>query len=85
MTKGLIWNTILSFLTESYVLLAISSITNLLHFKFTSIGTSISLILAMLAVLVVVCFPFFVLFLLLKNSNKLKSAQYRNKFGTLYE
>ena len=29
MTKGLIWNTILSFLTESYVLLAISSITNL--------------------------------------------------------
>lgn len=84
-TDGLIWNTILSFLSESYLLVVISTITNLRIFKFTSAGTGFSLILAILAVISTIGFPIFVLCFLLKNSRKLNWKNYRDKFGTLYE
>ena len=84
-TNGLIWNTVLSFLTESYMLIVISTIINLRNFKFTSPGTGFSLILAMLSVILIIGFPIFVLSFLLKNNRKLNWKNYRDKFGTLYE
>jgi len=68
LTNGLIWNTVLSFLMESYLLLAISSITNLRIFKIASAGTGLSLIFAILGSLPLIGFPIFVLCFLKKKS-----------------
>lgn len=68
LTNGLIWNSILSFLTESYMLMAISTITNLRNFKFTSFGAGLSAILALIGSFVLIGLPIFVLCFLLNRS-----------------
>jgi hypothetical protein len=83
-TNGLIWNKILSFVKETFLLLAISSVTNLRLFKFTSTGTSLSLILAILGSMTIISLPIFVLYFLQKNSKQLHLKSYREKFGVLY-
>ena len=83
-TNGLIWNKILSFVKETFLLLAISSVTNLRLFKFTSQGTSLSLILAILGSMTIISLPIFVLYFLQKNSKQLHLISYREKFGVLY-
>ena len=85
LTQGLFWNTILSFFTESYLLMAISSITNLRIFKHTSVGTVLSGNLAIIGAFVLIGLPIFVLFFLQTKSKKLYLANYRNKYGTIYE
>lgn len=83
-TNGLIWNKILSFVKETFLLLTISSVTNLRLFKFTSPGTSLSLILAILGSMTIISLPIFVLYFLQKNSKQLHLISYREKFGVLY-
>jgi len=85
LTKGLIWNTIISFLTETYILIAISSITNFHIFKFTSLGNVLSLNFAMVGTMVLIGFPIFVLVFLQRKGNKLHLPKYRERYGKLYE
>jgi hypothetical protein len=84
LTNGLIWNSILSFLTESYMLMAISTITNLRDCRYNSFGTFLSSNLAFIGLIVLIGLPIFVLFFLLKKSKQLRLRRYKNKFGTLY-
>lgn len=85
LTDGLIWNTILSFMMESYLLVVVSTVTNFRIFKFTSAGASFSLIFSMLGSVMLIVFPIFVLCFLQKKSKLLHLASYRQKYGTLYE
>jgi hypothetical protein len=77
LTDGLIWNTILSFMIESYLLVVVSTVTNFRIFKFTSAGASFSLIFSMLGSVMLIVFPIFVLCFLQKKSKLLLLSSYR--------
>jgi hypothetical protein len=84
-TRGLIWNTVLSFVIESYMLLSISSVANLTALKFVDLGTAVSSNMSIAVLLLLIGFPLFTLSFLIRNKKKLNSEKYRSKYGVLYE
>jgi len=62
LTKGLLWNSIISFIVESYMLISISSVTNFKKLEFKSVGTYVSSNLAMIGFVILVGYPLWSLF-----------------------
>jgi hypothetical protein len=85
MVEGLLWNKIISFVSEAYMQLTISCIMNFLAFRFTSFGPSFSTIAAILSFVVCVGFPIFSFCFLYKNRDKLRAYKFKEKFEALYE
>ena len=83
--EGLFWNKIISFISEAYMQLVVSCITNFLHFDLKSYGTVISSNAALIAFLICVGFPIFSFCYLYENRHKLKTWQFKEKFESLYE
>jgi magnesium-transporting ATPase (P-type) len=84
-TKGLIWNNLLTFFTESYMLMSISTVTNYTEFYFNSLGTIVSSNLCMLGTVIIFGFPLWLLIFLNAKKDKLHLKKYRDKYGEVYE
>jgi hypothetical protein len=84
-TRGLVWNSVFSFMLESYMLLSISAVVNFIQFKFEDLGTALSSNLTALVVVLLVSFPIFTLAFLCLKKRKLDRVDYKEKYGALYE
>lgn len=85
LVDGLIWNKVISFINEGYMLLSISCVTNFLVFRFDSLGTIVSSNITVIAVFVLVGFPIYSYTFLLKNRAKLHTKKFKEKYEALYE
>lgn len=78
LTTGLIWNNVICFLTESFMVLALCTTMNLANsFHFKSVGTVISSNLTMLGFLLCVGFPVFAAVFLWKKRDRLQEEKYK--------
>lgn len=81
----LCWNTILRFLIESYILIAISSFINLTELTFSDSGSRASTIGAIVGMVVILLLPFFILYYMFRKFDKLKNKKVISKYGAMYE
>ncbi len=79
------WNQTLSFMSESYMLLAISCLTNFSYFKFTTFGEIFSGIFAQLGTIVLVLFPALLLRFMHNERHKMKDKEFRESLSPIYE
>jgi hypothetical protein len=84
-TKGLVWNSVLSFLTESYMLLSISSVVNFTALHFEDLGTAVSSNMTVLTMLMLIGFPIFSFVFMILKRKKLVLPKTIERFGVLYE
>ena len=73
LTKDLLWNSILSFIIESYMIVCISSITNFKKFEFTSFGTVFSSNLTMIFFMILIAYPLWSLIFMRNNAHLLQT------------
>jgi hypothetical protein len=85
LTDGIFWNEIIQFITETYMILSISTFTNLFVFHFNSFGTTASSNMTMIALPILLIMPIFALTFLLRKRTKLAKPSVRSRFLALYE
>jgi hypothetical protein len=85
LTNGLFWSEPIQFVTETYMIFAVCTFTNLLAFKFTTYGVTISTNLTMIALIFLLGLPIFALYILLKNRKKLGTPKMKNTYLYLYD
>lgn len=73
LTKDLLWNSIISFIIESYMIVCISSITNFKKFEFNSLGTVVSSNLAMIGLIILIIYPLWSLVFMRKKAHLLQT------------
>jgi hypothetical protein len=84
-TKGLVWNSVLSFVSESYMLLSISSVVNTTKFQFEDLGTALSSNFTAVVLILLVVFPVFTLLFMYMKRRKLNKETFKSKYGAIYE
>jgi len=86
MMNGLVWNQVICFITESFMVMAVCTVTNLSQsFIFTSFGTFLNSNLTMIGVIIILGFPLFALMFLLKYHSRLSEKLFKDKYGELYK
>ena len=81
----LLWNPVISFCNESYLIYAISSLINFKTRSLRNPGEYCSYIFACFGVLLIVIYPIFVLVFLQIKFKRLASEEHKKKYGELYE
>ncbi len=76
---------LLSFVSESYILLAISCFANFNNFQFKTPGEIFSGIFAQIGAIVLIAYPVFLILFTFKNKNKIKNTEFRKKYSPIYE
>jgi hypothetical protein len=84
-TGHLFWNEPIQFLTETYMILTISTFTNFFVFKFDSFGKVISSSMTVIAFIVMIGLPIIATAVLLKNKENLRKEDFFHKWRYLYE
>ena len=84
--ERLAWGWILSFFSESFLVISISTFSNFNRFQFHGKGESLSGVLAVLfGVLVLVGYPLFQLLFLRRNKHRLNEPEFCRKYSTIWD
>jgi hypothetical protein len=85
LTKGLVWNHMFMFFTELYFVFCVSTLTNLVTFRFDTYGMSLNTNLALLMVPVLLGILVFVAVFLPRNTDSFRLSSFFDTYGYLYE
>jgi len=81
----LLWNSVIRFVIESYMLFTICALINLAYFEFGDYGSVISGLFTILFTFLVMAFPIWVIILMIRNWDQLSGEEMRGRYGSLYE
>ena len=79
------WNAVLTFINESYIIIALSCFMQYKFLSFNSAGKAFSSVLALVLGVIILVSPFANLAILIRNKDKLKNSHFKSKYGSLYE
>ena len=80
----MMWNFVLTFINEAYIILALSCFMQFKHLQFKEPGLAFNSMLALIFGAIIVFTPFNNLRLLLKNKDQLDNEKFDKKYGSLY-
>ena len=83
--KELFWNTVIRGWTESYAVLTISCMLNILNLKWNSWGSTINSGLALIIQAILVLFPLIAVYYLNKFFDLLRHKSFVNHYGSFYD
>ena len=81
----MIWNALLQYGNESYLIYSISCATQLYSIKWRESGPGFSSFMAFLALVYLIAMPFINIFLLRRFKDRLRSEEIQNKYGAIYD
>lgn len=84
MYKDFYWNTPLSFLCETYMIIAVCALLNMKHLKVVNFSFALTDTFAFLGLLAVTALPIWIAIFFYKNKDKLTDNDFTNKYGVIY-
>jgi len=82
--RELFWGSMIKLTTESYSILTISCVINLRFLQWDAVNTSAMSLLTIVVTLLLVAYPFYYNWLLVKNFERLKFKQFWYKYSAFY-
>ena len=83
--KGLLWNSFISFVDESFLLMAISFFASIPNFTFNTYGKIVSANFSFVAALTMISYPIWVTIFLHENRDELGDEKFKEKYESAYE
>jgi len=83
--NSIMWNSVLTLINESYIIIALSCLMQYKFLSFKSAGKAFSSLLSFVLGAIILISPFINLAILIKNKHKLKNKDFKSKYDSLYE